>query len=159
MIFQAGAFTFQTGIHKKAYEDLLRFLGIEDKIKILDPVQQLAVPCEDILRRFRVDTRYICAHGPDSFNSTIEKNTRDGRLWYDLRDEFGVVWSMPDDQQLYMDISHHPLKDAAIEDIENYPFPNGSDPTRFKGIREKVSRENTSGDSLCSLHMHRRCCI
>ena len=37
---------FQTGIHKRAYESLLEFLGIEDDITILDPVQQLAVPCE-----------------------------------------------------------------------------------------------------------------
>ena len=42
--------------------------------------------------------------------------TRDGRLWHDLRDEWGVVWSMPDDQGLYMDISHHPLAEATIAD-------------------------------------------
>ncbi|MHC4565327.1 MAG: hypothetical protein ACYTE3_06160 [Planctomycetota bacterium] len=100
---------FQTGIHKKAYAELLAHLGIKDDITILDPVQQLAVPCEEILERFRVDVRYVCAHGPDSFKGSIEQNERDGRLWHDLRDEFGVVWSMPDDQQLYMDISHHPL--------------------------------------------------
>jgi len=127
---------FQTGIHKRAYENLLVFLGIEDNITILDPVQQLAVPCEDILQRFRIDTRYICAHGPDSFKGTIEQNIRDDRLWHDLKDEFGVVWSMLDDQQLYMDISHHPLRHAAIEDIADYPFPKGNDPTRFTGVRE-----------------------
>jgi uroporphyrinogen decarboxylase len=63
---------------------------------------------------------------------------RDGRLWHDLKDEFGVVWSMPDDQQLYMDISHHPLAEATIEDLEDFPFPKGNDPTRFTGIREKA---------------------
>jgi len=129
---------FQTGIHKKAYKDLLDYLGIEDDITILDPVQQLAKPCEDVLQRLRVDTRYICAHGPDSFKGAIEKNTRDGRHWHDLKDEFGVIWSMPDDQQLYMDISHHPLADASITDIENYSWPDGGDPTRFSGIREQA---------------------
>jgi uroporphyrinogen decarboxylase len=188
---------FQTGIHKRAYTELLDFLGIQpvrcyssghnrpehgklshglkDQITILDPVQQLARPCEEILERFRVDIRYVCAHGPDSFKACpersrrggIEQNIRDGKLWHDLKDEFGVIWSMPFDpaqarpeqgrgdrpneqqpfdfaqggelvEPLYMDISHHPLADAAIEDIADYPFPKGDDPTRFTGLRDEI---------------------
>ncbi len=129
---------FQTGIHKKAYEELIAYLGLKEDIAILDPVQQLAKPSEAILQRFHVDTRYITTKGPDSFKGGIVKNTRDGRVWHDLKDEFGVVWSMPDDQPLYMDISHHPLAKATREDIKSYPFPNGRDPTRFTGVREKA---------------------
>jgi uroporphyrinogen decarboxylase len=129
---------FQTGIHKKAYIELLDYLGIDDELTIMDPVQQLARPCEELLEHFHVDIRYVCAHGPDSFKGGIEQNTRDGRLWHDLKDEFGVVWSMPDDQQLYMDISHHPLADATIKDLDDYTFPIGGDPTRFAGVREKA---------------------
>jgi uroporphyrinogen decarboxylase len=126
---------FQTGIHKKAYEELLKYWGIEEQIQILDPVQQLAKPSEKALRRFHVDIRYVCSHGPDGFAGGIEQNVRDGRLWHDLKDEFGVVWSMPDDQQLYMDISHHPLAEASITD---YPFPDGSDRSRFSGVRQQA---------------------
>lgn len=129
---------FQTGIHRKAYRQLLDYLEIEDEVVILDPVQQLARPCEEILERFHVDVRYVCAHGPDSFAGSIEQNTRGGKRWHDLKDEFGVVWSMPDDQQLYMDISHHPLAEATIDDLADYPFPKGGDPTRFTGIRENA---------------------
>ncbi len=129
---------FQTGIHKRAYAELLTHLGIEDDISILDPVQQLAKPCEELLERFHVDIRYVCAHGPDSFKGSIEQNVRDGKLWHDLKDEFGVVWSMPDDQQLYMDISHHPLADATVADLAGYPFPVGNDPTRFTGVRQQA---------------------
>jgi uroporphyrinogen decarboxylase len=129
---------FQTGIHRKAYAELIAHLGIEDEIAILDPVQQLAVPCEELLERFGVDIRYLCAHGPDSFGGSIEQNERDGKLWHDLTDEFGVVWSMPDAQQLYMDISHHPLAGAGIRDLADYPFPLGGDPTRFTEVRQKA---------------------
>jgi len=129
---------FQTGIHKKAYSELLAHLGVTDEITMLDPVQQLAKPCEAVLERFNVDVRYVCAHGPDSFKGGIEQNIRDGKLWHDLKDEFGVVWSMPDEQQLYMDISHHPLADATVDDIGDYPFPDGSDLTRFTGVREQA---------------------
>jgi uroporphyrinogen decarboxylase len=129
---------FQTGIHKKAYIELLDYLGIDDELTIMDPVQQLARPCEELLERFHVDIRYVCAHGPESFEGGIEQNIRDGKLWHDLKDEFGVVWSMPDDQQLYMDISYHPLAEATVKDIADYPFPKGDDPTRFTGVREKA---------------------
>ncbi|HEW79793.1 MAG TPA: hypothetical protein ENH34_07515, partial [Phycisphaerales bacterium] len=129
---------FQSGIHRMAYENLLQQLGIKDEVKILDPIQQLAVPCEELLKRFHVDIRYVCARRPDSFDSSIKQNTRDSRLWYDFKDEFGIVWSMPDDQQLYMDISLHPLAEATIADLADYPFPNGSDHSRFTGIREKA---------------------
>jgi uroporphyrinogen decarboxylase len=142
---------FQTGIHTRAYAELLDYLGIEDKVTILDPVQQLARPCEEVLERFRVDIRYICARGPDDFKGGIEHNTRNGKLWHDLKDEFGVVWSMPDQgdaldrikpafvgQQLYMDITCHPLANATIKDLDDFPFPNGGDPTRFTGVREQV---------------------
>ena len=129
---------FQTGIHRKAYESLLHHLGMDESVSILDPVQQLAVPSETILRRFHADIRYVTSHGPDSFHSSIEVNERGGKPWHDLRDEFGIVWSMPGDQMLYMDISHHPLANADITDIETYPFPNGADPSRFTGVREKA---------------------
>jgi uroporphyrinogen decarboxylase len=131
---------FQTGIHRKAYTDLLDHLGIEDDVTIMDPVQQLARPCEEVLKRFHVDVRYVFAHGPESYKGGIERNTRDGRLWHDLADECGVVWSMPDDQPFYMDISHHPLADATIDDLADYPFPKGDDPTRFTGLRDLALR-------------------
>ena len=136
---------FQSGIHKKAYLELLRYLERDEEIVMLDPVQQLVKPSEEILELLKVDFRYVTAKGPKGFDGTIRQNFRKGKLRHDLRDEFGVVWSMPDEQQLYMDISYHPLAEASIEDIESYPFPDGSDPSRFEGVREEVLRiqENT----------------
>jgi uroporphyrinogen decarboxylase len=131
---------FQTGIHKNAYIALLDYLGIDDKLTIMDPVQQLAKPCEEVLQRFDVDIRYVFAHGPESFKGGIEKKVRNGRLWHDLTDEFGVVWSMPDDRPLYMDISHHPLAEATVAGLADYPFPKGNDATRFTGVRDEALR-------------------
>jgi uroporphyrinogen decarboxylase len=137
---------FQTGIHKKAYEALIAHLGLTETIRDLDPIQQLAVPSEAVLQRLHADIRYLGAHGPESFRGGIEIHEREGRRWHDLRDEFGVVWSMPDDQGLYMDISHHPLADATLKDVEAHPFPDGSDRTRFTGVRDDALslRQNTS---------------
>jgi uroporphyrinogen decarboxylase len=136
---------FQTGIHRLAYRDLIAHLGLEEDPPILDPIQQLVVPSEAVLERFHADIRYVGASAPEGFDGTIQHNVRDGRLWHDLRDEFGVVWSMPDDQGLYMDISHHPLAEATIAGLDDYPWPDGTDPSRFAGLRERALalREST----------------
>jgi uroporphyrinogen decarboxylase len=141
---------FQTGIHKNAYQALIEHLGFEEEIIMLDPVQQIVRPSEAVLQKLHVDVRYVTAHGPDSFQGGIEQNERDGRLWHDLKDEFGVVWSMPDDQQLYMDISRHPLADARIEDVAEYPFPDGADRSRFTGVRESTRKLRAETDFAIS---------
>lgn len=150
---------FQTGIHKRAYEALLQHLGVKDDVQILDAVQQLAKPCDAVLQRCHVDTRYITAKAPDSFKGGIVKNTRDGRLWHDLKDEFGVVWSMPESPPseggdrggLYMDITHHPLANATIDDLKRHPWPKGNDPSRFAGVREKAKAlHNDTPYAVCT---------
>jgi uroporphyrinogen decarboxylase len=128
----------QTGIHKFAYEELVKHLGMDESYEIMDAVQQLAQPSEAVLERFHVDTRYIAAGAAGDWKGGIVQNERDGRLWHDLTDEFGVTWSMPDSEPYYMDISHHPLAEASIDDIKDYPFPRGDDPGRFAGLREKA---------------------
>ena len=87
----------QTGIHKNAYCSLTKHLGIADGIRIMDAVQQLAAPCEKVLQRFHVDTRYVAAGAASSWKGGIVKAQRDGRNWEDLTDEFGIRWSMPED--------------------------------------------------------------
>jgi uroporphyrinogen decarboxylase len=51
-----------------------------------------------------------------------------------------VRWSMPDDSPLYMDITHHPLAKATIDDLAGYAWPQGGDPGRFAGLRERALR-------------------
>lgn len=128
----------QTGIHRLAYQALLDHLGIDDEPVIMDPVQQLARPCEAVLERLHVDTRYIAAGPAADFKGGIVTSERGGRLWHDLIDEFGVRWSMPDDQPLYMDITHSPLAEATLADLRDYPWPRGDAPGRFAGLRERA---------------------
>jgi len=130
----------QTGIHRIAYERLCRRLGIADSVVIMDAVQQLARPCEAVLERLHVDTRYIAAGAAGDWKGGIVKARRDGHLWHDLTDEFGIRWSMPDDHPLYMDISLHPLANATLAGLKDYPFPRGDDPGRFEGLRERALR-------------------
>lgn len=128
----------QTGIHKFAYQKLLDRLGLKEEITIMDLVQQLARPSEAVLERLHVDTRYVWAKGAASFKGQVVKRLREGRTWNDFTDEFGVTWSMPEDYPFYYDISHSPLAGLSIEQIQQYPFPRGDDPSRFEGLRERA---------------------
>ena len=136
---------FQTGIHRVAYERLMNHLGLDEEVAILDPVQQLAKPSEAVLERLRVDTRYITTNAPSSSRGGLALNERAGRLWHDLTDEFGVVWSMPDDHRMFMDISHHPLAGASTDDLASYAWPVGNDPARFAGLRGRVAEVGQDG--------------
>ncbi len=129
----------QTGIHKNAYRSLIRHLGVADEVRIMDAVQQLARPCEQVLERFHVDTRYVAAGAADSWKGGIVGVSRDGRQWEDLTDEFGIRWSMPADAPNYMDITLHPLAHATRADLDDYPWPRGDDPSRFAGLRERAT--------------------
>jgi uroporphyrinogen decarboxylase len=128
----------QTGIHKNAYRNLVRYLEFTEEITIMDAVQQLARPSEKVLERFHVDTRYVAAGPASNWKGEIVKAERGGRIWHDFTDEFGVRWSMPDDQQLYMDITLHPLAEATVRGVGDYPWPKGDDPGRFAGLRERA---------------------
>ncbi len=85
-----------------------------------------------------MDTRYISAGAPASWKGGIVESRRDGKLWHDLTDEFGVRWSMPEDAPYYMDITLNPLANATLDDIKSYPWPKGDDETRFAGLRDRA---------------------
>ena len=128
----------QTGIHKFAYQKLIEHLGLDEEIVIMDLVQQLAKPSEKVLERLHVDTRYVSAGGAKSFKGEVVRRERNGRMWSDFTDEFGVTWSMPDDYPYYFDISYSPLAGLSLKEIEGYPFPKGDDPSRFEGLRDRA---------------------
>ena len=128
----------QTGIHKFAYMKLIGQLGLKENLVILDLVQQLAKPSEAVLERLHVDTRYVWAKGAGRFKGDVVQRMRDGQMWNDFTDEFGVTWSMPDLSPNYFDITHSPLAGLSLEQIKDFPFPQGDDPSRFEGLRDRV---------------------
>jgi uroporphyrinogen decarboxylase len=130
----------QSGIHRAAYEALIARLGLGETVEIMDLAQQLARPSEAVLERLGVDTRYVAAGAPDGFKGAVVRRERGGRTWEDFEDEFGVVWSRPDDAPNYFDITHSPLSGASLKQIRDYPFPRGDDRSRFAGLRERALR-------------------
>ncbi len=139
----------QSGIHVKAYKKLLDFLDLpNDNIQYCDFIQQIALPCEELLERFNIDIRYVRPLGGmvqiNKFQPQYEGK------YVGIYDQFGCFWgndaNKDIDNILYYDPVIHPLSElTSVQEIENYDWPNGTDMTPFKGLKNyaKKLRETT----------------
>ena len=121
-----------SGTHNMAYTNLIKELGLDLAVRV-DPrdVQQLAKLDEPVLQRLGVDFRHVCLRavsGPGGMESDAS-----GRPCF--VDEWGIKWGR---NPHYYDMVDHPLKDATVEDLEKYPWPDPGDPRRFEGLRDEV---------------------
>jgi uroporphyrinogen decarboxylase len=126
-----------TGITTAANDEVKKYLGLESDDPVVDRIQQLAQPSEALLRRLRVDTRYLMLKPPHN--------------WMDLElddqtyeDEFGVQRRAAvntDGRLLYYDFVSHPLSNVeSVADLAKYDWPDPRDPARFEGL-ESLARE------------------
>ena len=125
-----------SGIHEVAYRNLLRHLGKEEEIIISDLVQRLALPSEEILDMFGVDSRVIWANPPSNWKLEEEPNGN----WYDEHGSYYVR------NEYYCDFQKFPLANAtSIEDLKRFKLNDPEDSARFAGLREKAKHlyENT----------------
>ena len=132
----------QTGISVIAYNSLKDYLGIKEENKIIDTMQQIVKPSEEILQRFRIDTRYIHPQPPNYWELKIKE---DG-YGYTYVDEWGITLKMPKVEGYYYDMVDHPLKNNSVEDLDYYPWPDPNDPGRIEGLQEETERLYKSTD-------------
>ncbi len=119
---------FVSGMHEAAYRDLLKYLNIEDEIRIYDPVQRLAEVKDEVKNILGIDTRYIYPNPPADYKF-IENP--DGTF----ADEFGTVYRKVG---YYADVYYAPLKEKTLDEIRAFKLPDPGDPSRFKGIGKKA---------------------
>lgn len=122
------------GITAPAYRALLDHLGLGGRpVQVKDTRAQTARVDEDVLRRFRVDFRGIGLSAPDGWQDR----------WLDdrtVQDEWGVVRTRPPDSH-YFDLCRSPFADDPTRSaIERYPWPDPTNPGRYRGLREKARR-------------------
>ena len=120
------------GITAVAYQNLRRHLGLpEIPITIKHKFAQEALVDEDVLRRFRIDFRFVEPGAPDGWADVPV-----GENGY--RDEWGVVRTMPPDSYYY-DLTGSPMsEDGTKSAIANHPWPDPENPGRYRGLKEKA---------------------
>ena len=142
--FDLGS-TKVTGITKNAYINLVNFLGEKaNELEFFDVIQQLVVVKENILKRLKVDTRGLMPNVVRK-NPTI-KDHPDFKLF---TDEWGISWKMPKEKGFYFDLIKSPLSgDITEKDIDNFPWPDPTNPHLLDGLKEKVKEFYQNGYAI-----------
>ena len=137
---------YPTTIETIPYNELKKYLGIQSETSNF--VRDHVDPSEEVLQKFKIDTRYLRPGPPRNFKIKIEPDNS-------YIDEWGTKWRKSP-TSIYWDPVDYPLKEATLEDLEKYPWPDPDDPGRTEGLREraKMLRESTRyaivGDSPAS---------
>ena len=128
-----------------AYENLKRFLGMEDlPTRLISKTWQIVAPDEQVLERLGIDTRYLFPNvAPPQEPTAGESATREETEDDQFTDEWGITRRFV---MHYYEITAHPLKEAeGLDAIESYPWPNPRDYLSVAGLRERAIdlRRNT----------------
>jgi uroporphyrinogen decarboxylase len=125
-----------TTFTKKAYEDLVREMGIEvgDCAFIMENFQIVRMD-ERVLEKLGIDTRGILAKP----GRNIVKRVIDQRTYVS---EWNITHHMPEGG-LYFDIVENPLREASVEDLAHFEWPDPLDGTRVEGLRAEAVKRHT----------------
>lgn len=122
--------TIVSTITAVAYKSLLKYYGIKDKVEIIDIVQGLVEPHSKIQKLYDCDFHRIVLEPPDNWQLTIDENNC-------FVDEYGIKRKKA---SYYYDIVDSPLKDASLEDLKKFSWPDPHDPGRVRGLRGKAKK-------------------
>ncbi len=135
--------TFVTSVTKAAYLPLRAHLGLPlEDVRISDEVQQLPFLTDDLLERFRADTRL--AWLPPRNASTGEV-IDDGEYWA-MYDRWGTKRRMPKAGGLYYDLVEVPIKECTMAGLDAYRWPDPEPPELFAELGEVAKRLHETTD-------------
>jgi len=133
-----------TAISATAYRALRAHLGMPpDEPELMDVVQQVCIPGDDMMERLQVDTRGIYPLVSTNWDVTIE----DGGDDWTLTEEWHCTYRMPKDGGHYFSLCESPLNDTLLskEAIDELQWPDPADPRRWAGLRETAEALRADG--------------
>jgi uroporphyrinogen decarboxylase len=92
-------------------------------------------PSLDLLDAMRVDLYYLGLNPPAKWSPP---KTDDGLVYDEWN--IGRIKVERGDGNFYYEMVKHPLSHATLQDIEDFPWPDPTDPGRTDGLRDKVLR-------------------
>jgi uroporphyrinogen decarboxylase len=127
--------TYMTSITVPPYLALEEALGLPpEPTRLQTPLSKIVLPRDEILARFRVDTRGVPR--PDAPASWRDQLQDDGTLL----DEFGTYWKQPAGQSHY-EILRGPFEGhPTLGDLQAFPWPDDPDAARRFAGRQEMAR-------------------
>jgi len=145
--------THVSGIHQSAYQNLCRYLKLDDSpAPFADIIQQVVIPSDALLENLKVDTRGLfplCSH---NWNVIGE----DKGDYFEYCDEWDFVHHFHKGAY-WWSLVKSPLDGAEIdtEQLLNYSWPQAALKERISGLREQAKKFRAEGKiviikSLCA---------
>lgn len=95
---------------------------------------------ERVMERFHIDIRRVWLNPPSDYEFKIGE---DG-TWHD-------EWRIKRTRvRGYAEIAENPLRGASMDELKNYPFPDPDDPSRTRGLKERVEELHHNTDYAIS---------
>lgn len=139
--------TIATSIARWTYVPLREHLGLPpETVRVLDITQQLPYISEDVLTRFQVDTRMVTLSADLATEAAVFD---DGDYWA-FHDRWGAKLRMPKSGGLYYDWVEHPIREATMEALDRYPWPQPDRPELFAALGAQAKRLHEETDHLLS---------
>lgn len=132
-----------TTMNTAAYDRMKAHLGIKSETRAFWRALQYAILDEEVMVRFHSDARSLIPGPPPS---TLARDLAPDRFI----DAWGITWQFQPGNH-YFDIALPPLRDATIEDIARYAWPDTAHPSRFAGLREKARQIQDAGYAVVAL--------
>lgn len=125
-----------SGVGAGAYRRLIAKLNLAPRpIRIQSLYSQTAELDEDVLQILDVDTRPTDIYAPDGFEPKLF--VRGGYRCYS--DEWQITYAASLEGASGYSVVSNPLANATtVRDIEDFDWPDGSDPSRFRGLAEQA---------------------
>ncbi len=131
-----------TSIHKIAYENLKKYLDINQEcpVKIARGRSLVSEVDFEIANHLDTDTAMLIAASPDGWLENLsEQNT--------LTDEWGIEWDMPDGFTNYEIVKSPLWGEISLNDITNFKWPNPyENMLPIEGIRKRAEYLRNSTD-------------
>jgi uroporphyrinogen decarboxylase len=126
-----------TTLLSPAYERFKEYLGIEREPRFISRAMQYARLDEEVMVRLGSDGRPLL---PRAASSALRREVSPD----EFVDDWGVAWRMSPGVAYY-EALNPPLRDATIDDIDRYSWPDMAHPSRFENLAEEARHlhENT----------------
>jgi uroporphyrinogen decarboxylase len=119
-----------TTLLSPAYERLKSHLGVQHEPRLMSRAMQYAQLDEEVMVRLGSDGRVLL---PRAAASTLRREVSP----HEFVDDWGVNWRMSPGVAYYESLEP-PLRNATIDDIDRYAWPDMAHPSRFQGLGEEA---------------------
>jgi uroporphyrinogen decarboxylase len=126
-----------TSMLAPAYDQLKAYLGLRRETRVSSGIFQYALLDEEVMARFGSDFRPLL---PGPAVSTVARQLLDDTLV----DDWGTMWQRRPGVQYY-EMIQWPLKNATLDYVSRYPWPDLAHPSRFEGMKAKAQAIHEAG--------------